>query len=665
MDKSKAIFSPIHIGKSKLKNRIVALPVYTGYAHADGRAGSLLIDHYSKLAGSGAAMVVVANAAISPDGILTRHNLRVDEDGYIPGLKRLSSAIKKGGALACLQLNHGGRFARADQPLLPSALAGSNLAFNLASLRDFMDFFPLEQRIGWTRYLLKQAARWRRAMSAVDIGRVINDFGRAASRAFRAGFDMIELHGANGYLLCQFLSSFTNRIDMNDPSALQDRAAVPIAVIREIRRQVPENFPVGFRLILREWVPDGVQFEEALAFARMLEQEGVAYVSASVGSYNSIFSSEAMKTMDRIAYLREDMKRLTRETRIPAIISGRISTPGVANEILMDGAADLIGLGRPLRTDIDWIKKAAGKKKKIKTCINCNQCIKRVVMDQAFTCALWPARDQRRVELEHRLLRQNHNALWLVSNKKDLDLYMSALPGVLPDSRKIESTLQPTILFMRGDGKAGLSGSVRGSFVRWCKDLLNERGFPDIDLREKNMVVKDSFSRRIHARIEKEDHGVVLVGRNRLQPWRERLMHQERGKVVIMIGSNKHDSKVLVPVDLSDITLLVLTVLRQVYLGREGVHVHFIHVSKDPDDAVKKRWREQLNIAGCQEYHDLNLVYSHGDVADRILEILRREPFGTLVMGKRGLSGIKRWMLGSVSARVMKGLKDQTLWLID
>jgi len=210
------LFSPFSIGQAAvLKNRIIALPIFTGYAHPDGKASRFMMEHYARLAGSGAAMVVVTNAAVSADGVTSTFNLRADHDDFLPGLARLARAIKKRGALACLQLNHAGRFARADQPLLPVPLDAANLAFNISSLKDFMNFFPLEKGFPLTRYFLKKVGSWRHAMTVRERERVIDDFGQAAERAIEAGFDMVELHRANGYLINQAqrrLSSLGQRI---------------------------------------------------------------------------------------------------------------------------------------------------------------------------------------------------------------------------------------------------------------------------------------------------------------------------------------------------------------------------------------------------------------------------------------------------------------------
>ena len=200
-------------------------------------------------------MVVVANAAVTSDGVTSTYNLRIDRDDYIPGLTRLAKAIRQQGLIACLQLNHAGRFAKTEQPLLPSPIESSNLAFNIEALKDFMNFFPLESRFKLTRNFLRQARHWRRAMTAADLERIIVKYGEAAVRAYWAGFDMIELHGANGYLICEFLSPFSNKIQHGFGGSFQERTTFPLNVIKEIKRKVMSNFPIGFRLMIREWVP--------------------------------------------------------------------------------------------------------------------------------------------------------------------------------------------------------------------------------------------------------------------------------------------------------------------------------------------------------------------------------------------------------------------------
>ena len=660
-----AIFSPFRLGPCRLKNRLVALPVYTGYAYPDGSVSSQIIDHYAKLAQSGVAMVVVANAAIASDGVTSTYTLRVDRDEYIPGLARLAQAIKQQGAIACLQLNHAGRFAKTEKPLGPSPTDSTNLAFNIEALKDFMNFFPLEKRFRLTHYFLKHAKKWRYAITAEDMQRIIANFGEAAARACDAGFDAIELHGANGYLLCEFLSLFTNRIQDGFGGSFQNRTAFPIAVVREIKRKLVKDFPIGFRLILREWVPGGIDLMEAVAFARLLEKEGITYLSGTVGSLNSIFLKDVMKKMAQPAYLRSDMQRLAQEVGIATIISGRIIKPALANALLREGVADLIGLGRPLRADSNWVKKAKTQNQKIMQCINCNWCLKRVFLEQGFSCTRWPKLIQQRTDLNHQLLTRNYKGLWVMVDDSDLNLLKNALPVFLPKSQQHPMPILPTIFFLQTRKDTEISNKDREAFQEWSKMTLKRFGFSDGQMNFVVKSAKENGDQEVLTEIKRGSYGVVLIGRNQHQPWRERLLYKERGKVIALLGSSKRQNQILVPIDLSESTLLVLTFLRQLILDRSAAKIHFLHVLTGLKKPAEHRWKELKRIIELDENMALQCIAKDREISDTILERVRAGNYGTVVMGKRGHSGIKRWLLGSVSRGVLRGLTEESLFLVD
>lgn len=660
-----ALFSPFRLGPYPLKNRLVALPVYTGYAYPDGRVSPQLIDHYTKLARSGVAMVVVANAAVAADGVTSTYNLRVDRDEYIPGLARLARAIKQHDAIACLQLNHAGRFAKTENPLLPSPTDSSNLAFNIEALKDFMNFFPLEKRFRLTRFFLKQAHKWRHGITAEDMNRIIANFGQAAVRACAAGFDVIELHGANGYLLCGFLSPFTNKFHDRFGGSFQNRTAFPIAVLREVKRRLAADFPIGFRLILREWVPGGIDLPEAVAFARLLEKEGIAYLSGTVGSFNSIFFKDVIKKMAQPAYLRKDMAKLSKEVGIATMISGRIIKPSLANRLLQESAADLIGLGRPLRVDLNWVKKARTQHPKIIPCMNCNWCLKRVVLEQGFSCRRWPRLIQQRTDLNHQLLARNYKGLWVVANRNDLALFKNGLPVFLPSGRRHPVPISPTIFFLQTINDHGISNQDREAFLKWSRETLTGCGFGDGQIQHVVKLPKENSDKEVHAEIMRGNYGVVLIGRNRHQPWRERLLYKERGKVIALLGASERQNQILVPVDLSENTLLVLMFLRQLYIDRPEFKLNFLHVLTGPKKSAEHRWKQQKKIIELDEDLELQCTAREGEISNTILQCVRSGNYGTIVMGKRGRSGIKRWLLGSVSAGVLRGLTEQSLFLVD
>jgi len=655
------LFSSLRVGLHQMKNRLVALPVHTGFAHPDGRVSSWMTEFYARLADSGVGMVIVANTAVAPDGVVSRFNLRADRDEFIPGLAGLAKTIKRKGAIACLQLNHAGRFAKTERPLLPSPMNSSNLSFNVESLKGFMELFPFEKRFNLTRYFIRQVKAWRSAMNAGDRNRVIGDFSEAALRAYQAGFDMVELHGANGYLLCQYLSPFTNKIATGFGGDFLGRTAFPLAVIKAVKKRLPKNFPLGFRLLLREWVPDGIDLPEALAFAKLLEKEGVAYLSASAGTFNSIFSPAAIKRMNKIAYLRDDVAELKKSVKIPIIISGRITTPSLADKLVRDGTADLIGLGRPLRTDPMWVAKAKDPDRKIIPCANCNWCLKRVILEQGFNCSRWPRLFRERTELEHKLLTRNYKTLWLISDIKDMQTFKNCLP-LLAQGKKKSS--YPTILFVREETKDLLLESAQKDFIQWTKNTFEPPGFTDAPLT----VVKKSkanWESAIHHEIIHGNHGQIFISADKSQLWRKRMLYKERGKVLALLGSNNRQHKVIVSVDLSTATLLVMIFLQKTYMKRKGFSLSFVHVLTDQAGLVEQRWKQLKKIAGFNKNIPLQLILPKTDVVSALTETIQTGKYGTVIMGKRGLAGIKRWLLGSVSSGVLRHLTDQSLFLID
>ncbi|MEJ2642289.1 MAG: NADH:flavin oxidoreductase, partial [Desulfosarcinaceae bacterium] len=544
------LFSPLALGAFQIKNRLVALPVHTGFAHPDGRVSSWMIDFYARLAGAGAGMVVVANAAVSRDGAVARYNLRVDRDAFVPGLADLALAIKQNGALACLQLNHAGRFAKTGHPLLPSPISSANLSFNVESLKGYMEFFPFEKRFNLTRDFLRQVKSWRSAMSDRERERVIDDFANAALRACQAGFDMVELHGANGYLLCQYLSPFTNTLSSGFGGGFSGRTAFPLAVMRALQDRLPLHFPIGFRLLLREWVPGGIALAEALAFAKKLEQAGIAYLSAATGSFNSIFSRAAVNEMKKCAYLRSDVRALTRLVAVPTIISGRITTPSLAEGLLREGTTDLIGLGRPLRCDPQWIQKAESRRSgKITVCINCNGCLKRIILERGFNCSRWPRHLRERTDLAHKLLTRTDKTLWLICDSEDMDLFKQGLPLLVPIAGP--SSL-PTLMFPSKETEEPLSESAKADFIQWLGRVFQADGSGADPLCEVVDAPTDDWEERLQRVILEGNYGRIFLGATKHRSWRERMLYKQSGKVVALLGASPNRHRILAPVDLSE-----------------------------------------------------------------------------------------------------------------
>jgi 2,4-dienoyl-CoA reductase-like NADH-dependent reductase (Old Yellow Enzyme family)/nucleotide-binding universal stress UspA family protein len=657
------LFTPFQLGPYTLKNRLVALPLFTGYAMPDGRVSPLIIEHYTRLAASGVAMVVVANVAVAPDGIVSANNLRIDRDDFLPGLTRLAGAIKERGSLACLQLNHAGRFAKADRPLMPPfPLEDFNIASHVLSLKDFMNFFPLERRFRLTQEFVRRLrAMWRQPMNAEDRKRVASSFGEAAARASRAGFDMVELHGATSYLLAQFLSPSTHKPEPALGADFEGRVAFPLNVFREVRRMVPEGFPVGFRLLLREWVPGGIDLPEAFAFAKRLEREGVAYLSPNASTYHSMFLPQVRAATSRPAFLREDIAALTREVHVPTVISGRIIQPDLAEALLQEGVADLIGLARPLRVDARWVEKAV-QGRKVRTCINCNSCLRRVILNQGFSCARWPRWFRERMDLERKLLsREMYKDLWVIADGEDIEMMKQAMPSMIPAKHGISVT----ILFFKNERNATRLDAEMEQMVPWGEEMWRKRGLPGGTLSYKVRQVREDPDDILCQEVNRDGYGAILLRHSPRERWRERFLYKQRGKIVGLVGLNESRSTVLVAVDLSDTTLLVMRYICHAYIGRPSFRMAFIHVLEGDGREAQRRWREICKVVGWDEDFPLRMVPTTGRVAEDLLAEIRSGDYGTIIMGKRGYSGIKRWLLGSVSSAVLRGLTDQTMVLID
>jgi len=355
--------SPITIQGLTLKNRLTMAPLYLGYAGEGGTVSDMLLAHYRLMAQSGVAMVVVENATVDhPTGSGSNRTLRADTDGNLNGLRKLAAAIKQEGALACLQVNHAGRFAHATgQPVAPSAV--------------------------------KTFDRMSEALEKNEIDRIIEKYAAAAARAKTAGFDMVELHGGTGYLLAQFLSPRTNRRTDEYGGSLENRQRFALEVLARVKAAVG-GCPVGYRFLADEWLPDGLQVAESSQFAQRLAQAGIAYISVMGGTYESFSLPEVVERSKQEGYMLHLAAEVRRAVDVPVIAAGRLATGGFADQAIAEGKADLIGLARVLWADPEWPQKVFdGREADI---LHCNPdcgdaCMHMVMKGRPAFCVAWPA----------------------------------------------------------------------------------------------------------------------------------------------------------------------------------------------------------------------------------------------------------------------------------
>ena len=354
----KKLFSPIKVNGLRLKNRITMAPLYLGYASEGGKVSPLLLHHYKQMAQSGAALIVVENASITPNGSGSPRAIRCDHNRYMSGLEGLAQCIKSGKARAGLQINHAGRFAYVNEPVAPSAVP----AFN----------------------------RTPHSLTKREITAIQKQYAQAALRVQKAGFDLVELHGGTGYLLSQFVSPRTNKRDDIYGGGIENRIRFPLEVLKRVKDLVG-NFPVGYRFLADEWLPDGLHLNESLVLAKALAENGVAYISVMGGTYESFFLPDIVKKSQRPGYMVSLAAAVKKAVKVPVITAGRISTPTRAESILQDNKADLIGLARMLWADPDWPKKAReGRDNAILKCRpKCDACFKLVMKGRPALCTRW------------------------------------------------------------------------------------------------------------------------------------------------------------------------------------------------------------------------------------------------------------------------------------
>lgn len=360
MNTPSLLFSPLTMKGIFLKNRVIMAPLFVGYANRDGTVNDLVLDHYREMAGSGVSMVVVENASVDPSGSGSPFILRVDHDRYIPGLTQLAGAIHDQGALAFLQLNHAGRYAYFQERLAPSPFKTG-------------DVIPKE-------------------MNRKEVRNIVRAFAGGAKRVKEAGFDGVEIHGGTGYLIVQFLSPRTNLRNDEYGGTLENRMRFPLEVTDAILSAVGEEYPVGYRFLADEWLPDGLHPEETIPLAEKLEERGIAYLSVMAGTYDSFFLPEYVEKERLEGYMvhfAEVIKKSISKT--PIVAAGRIQSPATAEKVIQQGQADLIGLARVLFADALWPRKAKGEvPEPIVPCEpTCSLCMQRVGKGKPAFCSQW------------------------------------------------------------------------------------------------------------------------------------------------------------------------------------------------------------------------------------------------------------------------------------
>ncbi|MBW2091267.1 MAG: FAD-dependent oxidoreductase [Deltaproteobacteria bacterium] len=362
---------PLKIKNMELPNRAVMPPMGTNLGNDDGTVSDALLAYMKRQSKSGAGLIIVEVAAVHPSGASIESELGVYDDRFLEGLKKLAAVIHEGGGKAALQLHHAGRespfLLQKGEAIAPSAIPSA---------------------------VYRQAAR---EMTKEEIKEIVTSFGQAAIRAQEAGFDAVEVHGAHGYLLAQFLSARSNQREDEYGGSLQNRARFTIEILEEVRKCVGGDFPISLRLSTEEFIKNGYMAEDLQPILPDFVKAGADILHASIGTHGSPAGITSAPAEYEPGFNAQRARKIKETVDVPVISVGRYNDPFLANEVIARGDADLVAFGRQTLADPDYLTKAKeGRPEDIRKCIACNQgCIERLMAGEGrIRCAINPETGQ-------------------------------------------------------------------------------------------------------------------------------------------------------------------------------------------------------------------------------------------------------------------------------
>lgn len=324
-----ALFTPLAIKSLRLANRIVLPPMGTQLSTSEGAITDRQVEHYVLRARGGVGLIIVEHAYVSLLGQFRRTQLGAWNDDLIPGLRRLVEGVHAEGVPICLQLNHAG--AKAFPDVIGQQPAGPS------------DVVP------------PRGVATPRPLARDELPIIAQEFAAAASRAVRAGFDAVEVHGCHGYLLSQFASPITNKRKDEYGGDLLARYRFPLEVVRAVRAQLAPEYPLFYRLPADDLLPNGLKPEDAVRIAPQLLAAGVDVLDVSGG-----ISADGRGILDgQKGWWVEAAHQVKQATGAVVIGVGGITEPGYADEIVRQGLNDLVAVGRAHLQNPNWAKDAA------------------------------------------------------------------------------------------------------------------------------------------------------------------------------------------------------------------------------------------------------------------------------------------------------------------
>ena len=367
----KKLFKPGVIGKMPIKNRIVMSPMGTAAHGPEGELTEKTAEYYTAHAEGGVGLIICQSSIILWES-RAPYRPSIYDDKFIPGFRRVAEAIRKNGAKAAFQLVHHGRLLTDYQHMVKQP-------------EDIKPIAPSAVSRLLTTQIPESAGKqiegiWVRGnvipieATKEDIRHITLGFAGAARRVKEAGFDAVEIHGGHGYLISQFLSPLANRRTDEYGGSIENRARFACEIIAAVRERVGKDFPIIFRLSGSDFLPGGIDIQEVVRQAPHFVEAGADALDISASEQATIDWQYPSYLFSRgaLVFLAEAVKKVS---KVPVITVGKIYDPHFAEEILVQGKADFIALGRPLMADPEWPQKAReGRFDDIRPCIYCLNC---------------------------------------------------------------------------------------------------------------------------------------------------------------------------------------------------------------------------------------------------------------------------------------------------
>jgi 2,4-dienoyl-CoA reductase (NADPH2) len=363
------LLAPLDLGFTTLPNRVLMGSMHLGLEEARGGFERMAAFYAERVRG-GVGLIVGGGIAPNDEGRPMPGGAVMATDRDVARHRVVTDAVHAEGGRIAMQILHFGRYAYHPQLVAPSALKA-----------------PIN-------------ALTPRALSAAEVERTIDDFANAAARAREAGYDGVEIMGSEGYLINEFIAAATNQRDDEWGGPYTQRIRFPVEIVRRTRQRVGRDFIIIYRLSMLDLVEGGSSFEEVVQLARAIEAAGATLINTGIGWHEARIPTIATK-VPRAAFAWVT-KRLKGQVGIPLVTSNRINTPEVAEQLIAEGACDMVSMARPFLADAAFVRKAAeGRPDEINTCIACNQaCLDHTFSGLVTSCLVNP-RACRETELNY------------------------------------------------------------------------------------------------------------------------------------------------------------------------------------------------------------------------------------------------------------------------